>query len=334
MSQMSRMVALLVVFMGTPAVSWAADPVQNPAQDAASESTENEEKESGEEGAVDIPAVQVEGQKEQPKANDPVGTYKQPRWTVRRPFANNRVYVNPAGYAEFNIFFSPEFALEEPSEASLETQYEFEIGLGNRLQFDAYLVTTQQGWTGPFGVTEEKLEVRWAFADWGKIWGNPTLYLEWAHGHAPFGASGAEFKQSNGAIDFEPTESHTSIEPKLLLGGNVGERWFAATNLVFEQVLGEPENEYAITGGLSYLAHDPKLYLGVDVEAEAEAEEFKFKEYKFIGGPSLQWYPSEPVHIGLSAFVGPEFEKETEEGETEWESEMVFKGLLIAGYEF
>ena len=26
---------------------------------------------------------------------------------------------------------------------------------------------------------ESKVELRWAFADWGKIWGNPTIYLEW-----------------------------------------------------------------------------------------------------------------------------------------------------------
>ncbi|MFB6352199.1 MAG: hypothetical protein ABEN55_02405 [Bradymonadaceae bacterium] len=267
----------------------AADPVQNPAQDAAekgSEKDKKKKKKKGKEGkkgdeAVDVPAVQVKGQKEQPKANDPVGTYKQPRWTVRRPFSASRVYVNPAGYAEANIFYSPSFSLSEPSETTVETEYEFEIGLGHRLQFDAYLVGLQEGgWNAPFRIAEKKFEVRWAFADWGKIWGNPTLYFEWAHAN----------------------KGHPAIEPKLLLGGNLSDKAFAALNL--------------------------------DVEGEYETIPGKKNEYSVLAGPSLQWYPLEPVHIGLTTFVGPKFEIEAEEGEIERSNETMFRGMMIAGYEF
>ena len=305
--------AVVVIAVSAATEARAADPVQNPAQDAAegSSDTKKGSEKSGEE-AVDVPAVQVAGQKEQPKANDPVGTYDQPRWTVRRPFGASRVYVNPAGYAETNIFYAPEFALSEPDAATVETEYEFEIGLGHRLQFDAYLVALQEGgWNAPFQIAEQKFEFRWAFADWGKIWGNPTLYLEWAHS----------------------TQSHPAIEPKLLLGGNLSEKAFAAFNLVYETTLGGPtKHEFAGTFGISYLVHDPKLFLGVDVETELELEPAEDKrEIGVLAGPSVQWYPLEPVHLGLTTFVGPEFEKE---GDEEMESETAFRGLLIAGYEF
>lgn len=296
--------------------------------------------------AVGVPAVRVKGQREQPKANDPVGTYEQPRWTVRRPFSFSRVYVNPSGYAELNLFYTPQFALEEPSDAAIETEYEFEIGLGSRLQFDAYLVTGQSGWGGPFGVIEEKLELRYAFADWGEIWGNPTLYLEWAHGHAPTDAAtlnesaSASSEETPGGgttttIEFQEFESSpTSIEPKLLLGGNIGDSWFGATNLVYEQPIGGDKNEreFGLSAGLAYLAVDPELFIGGDLESELGLVEGEAKEIGAVAGPSLQWYPSTPVHVGFSALFGMEFEDQ--QGEEGFESEAVSRTRLIVGYQF
>lgn len=341
------LVCAVVSAIAIPSISHAADPKQSPSKgaDEIREESEEEASSSGEDPA-EVPAVRVRGQKEQPKANDPVGTYDQPRWTVRRPFSMSRVYVNPSGYAEFNLFFTPEFNLAEPSDAGIETEYEFEVGLGSRLQFDAYLVTAQAGWGGPFGVVEEKLELRYAFADWGEIWGNPTLYLEWAHGHAPVSAdtlndsASVSTEETPGGststeLQFREFESSaTSIEPKLLLGGNMGESLFGALNLVYEQPIGGgvSEREFGLSSGIAYLAIDPELFIGGDVESELALEEGEVSEIGAFGGPSVQWYPSEPVHVGLSALFGVEFEGE--EGESGLESEGVSRTRLIVGYEF
>jgi len=356
---MRRMIVFAVVsVIAIPSISRAADPKKSPSrgaeenqQDSGNEQSSSEA-ESEDEKGVDVPAVRVRGQKEQPKANDPVGGYEQPRWTVRRPFSVSRVYVNPSGYAEFNFFFTPEFALAEPSDAGITSEYELEVGLGKRLQFDLYLVTGQMGWGGPFGVVEEKLELRYAFADWGEIWGNPTLYFEWAHGHAPIGADtlneSASVSTDDTAgggttteIEFREFESSpTEIEPKLLLGGNMGDALFGAANFVYEQPIGggESEREFGLSGGLAYLAVDPELFLGGDVESEMELEEGEVHEVGAFAGPSVQWYPSEPVHVGFSALFGTELEKEEgeegEDGESGFESEGVSRLRLIVGYEF
>jgi hypothetical protein len=340
--------------------SWAADPVDNPAASAA-------EEESKGDSTVTVPSVEVEAEKKRPKATDRVGEYEQPRWTTRR-FSASRVYVNPPGLGEFNYFFTPEFALSEPGEAEIGSEYELEIGLGHRMQFDLYLVTAKTGWDGAYSVTGEKLEFRYAFADWGELWGNPTVYLEWAHNH----------------------NSPSAIEPKLLLGGELANKLFGAVNLVYERPLSGSESEikgttpgdlnfseqtvefpekktvatksvsgkqeFALTAGLTHVLFDPSFYVGVDTEFEYKTADVEvvadetsthtFSEIEVFGGPSLQWYPTSNSHVGFTGFVGYKTENEVEveveeekgaleaEVEEETESEPLFKALLNVGYEF
>jgi hypothetical protein len=52
------------------------------------------------------------------------------------------------------------------------------MGLGHRLQLDLYLQTEQAGHQAPLEIGAEKVELRWALADWGVIPLNPTLYAE------------------------------------------------------------------------------------------------------------------------------------------------------------
>lgn len=50
--------------------------------------------------------------------------------------------------------------------------------------------------------------------------------------------------------------------------------------------------------------------------------------------PTMQWRPLEPMHIGLTTFVGPAFEIEGEGDEIERSDDTMFRGLMIAGDEF
>ena len=64
--------------------------------------------------------------------------------------------------------------------------------IGHRVQLDLYQVYKKDGSNGTNTLDATKFELRYALADWGKIWGNPTLYGEWEQ--AADGPDAIEFK--------------------------------------------------------------------------------------------------------------------------------------------
>lgn len=236
------------------------------------------------------------------REEDRFGPYDQPLWTAHRRFPTTRVYVRPPGTFEFEYWKRVDIP-HDGGPAEVQTQYEFEVGLPGRFQVDMYLVTNQEGNGGPSSTNGEKLEVRWAFADWDKVWGNPTLYLEVA------------------SQDQEPD----TIEGKLLLGGEMAPGWHWGTNLVFErETSGDLSNNHEITAGLSRVMADEQWSLGGELKASmtnTHADRSEFEE-ELLVGPSLQYRPLRNIHLDLATLVGigadsPDFE-----------------GFLVLGYEF
>jgi hypothetical protein len=226
---------------------------------------------------------------------DPFGEYKQPVWSVTRRFPTTRVYVLPRGNVELEYWLTTQGKISGDSEPEYESQLEVEFGLGHRLQLDLYLVFGQKGHAAPLGLTNEKIELRYAFADWGVLWGNPTIYLEW----------------------IRQNEKPQKGEVKFLLGDQISQRWFWGFNLVYERVMGgEGEQEYAATAGVSYGAIDNYLGVGLEVRmiaADTQGARFDFVEKKFLAGPSVQWKPIRGVHLDLVPMFGVEMgEEETE----------------------
>jgi hypothetical protein len=239
--------------------------------------------------AWEMPAIEVPGEaKPEYREEEAFGSYQQPRWTSRRVFPNTRIYVVPAGKAEAEWWFSY-YAPFKPKngvdDRYVRTQWELEFGLGHRLQLDIYLVGEQQGFK-EFALTREKFEIRYALADWGKIWGNPTLYLEWVHRNADADA----------------------IEGKILLGGQIASGWHGGMNLQWERKLGgDKENEYAVVGGISRVVVDEKLAIGAEVKtqfSDFEGGRWHFTEAQYLAGPSLLWHPVPPANILLTGLFG------------------------------
>src|SRR5262249_21809244 len=128
--------------------------------------------------STDRPPIVVEGrQLSELREEDRIGPYGQPRWTAKRRFANTRVYVLPEGQVEFTYWHISELP-KHGGPTLVQTEYEVEFGLPYRFQLDLYAVSKKQGNDGPLDFDEQRVELRYALADWGKIWGNPTLYLE------------------------------------------------------------------------------------------------------------------------------------------------------------
>jgi hypothetical protein len=240
-----------------------------------------------------LPAINVPGEaKPELREEDLVGSYGQPRWTANRRFPTTRIYVIPEGKAEAEFWMRYTFPLAHASEQrEIRDYYELSFGLGHRLQMDIYFVTQEDGIgsNSQIQLKREQLEMRYALADWGTIWGNPTLYLEWQH--------------RNGENDW--------IEPKILLGGQVAPGWHAGFNLVLEKELAGPkwENEYDVTAGLSRTIVDQTFHVGV--EGYIEVHDFKESRFQFsnterlfLAGPSFLIQPIAPMHILISPLIG------------------------------
>jgi hypothetical protein len=231
------------------------------------------------------PPVVVEGRRVSDlREEDRIGSYQQPEWTSHRRFAETRVYVRPEGTAEFEYWLIPETPSGGGS-TETATQYEFEFGLPYRFQLDLYMVSHQDGNEGPMTFDEQKFEVRYALADWDVIWGNPTVYLEWA------------------AINDAPDH----VEAKLLLGGEAGSGWHWGTNLVFEhETGGNQENAYEITAGLSRTLTDRRFSAGLEVKAAWIDDKTDRGNYanEVLLGPSFQFRPLPNSHIDIAPLFG------------------------------
>jgi len=190
-----------------------------------------------------------------------VGPYGQPLWTTMRMFASTRVYVmNPPGTAMYEKWFDIRQRRNGP--AQIRMRDEFTFGLGNRLQLDLYSHTVYDGENGDkeFKWRGFSWEFRYALADWGKLWGNPTLYWE-----------------------TKMLDGRWGIEPKLLLGDRIGKSGIWGFNAIYEGNLADKkelrEDEYAYTASYANIINND-LTLGVS---------HMFRYNDFDGG-SQEWY--------------------------------------------
>jgi hypothetical protein len=235
------------------------------------------------------------------REEDPVGPYGQPEWTTHRRFAFTRIYVRPPGTFAFEYWLRPTIP-RDGGPSDVRTQYEFEVGLPGRWQMDLYLNQNKEGSEGEMK-NENAFELRYALADWGKLWGNPTLY--------------GEYKSRDAEVDV--------VEFKFLVGDELSSSWHWGSNLYLERELGGPgENDYGFTAGLSKTLDDQRFSLGLELKIEyidlsASRGEF---EKVYLLGPSAQYRPTSHVHMDLAPLIGM------------GPDSPAMQALFVVGYEF
>ena len=234
--------------------------------------------------SFEMPPTIVQAKRLSPlREEDRIGSYGQPRWTAARRFPATRIYVIPEGMFEFEYWGR----IEKPRKghATHETQYEVEIGLPDRFQLDLYWAAEKTGRDGAVEPSAQKIELRYALANWGEIWGNPTLY--------------EEYKEVNGGSDV--------WETKLLLSDEICSGWHWGTNFVWErEITGNLSNTFEWTTGVSHTLQDEKLSLGVETKVEFEnthADRNTFNQGLEVG-PSLQWRPLPAMHVDFAPLIG------------------------------
>lgn len=235
-----------------------------------------------------LPEIVVQGQPPAKlREEDRVGSYGQPRWTATRRFPTTRVYIVPEGKLELEYWLRATF--NKDGTVKYRSLYEAEIGLPHRFQFDIYLRTDEaRGGANDGEVYQsQQLELRYALADWGRLPGNPTLYLEW--------------------IRHDERDEPDQIEPKLLFGGDLFPRWHWGVNFVGEfQTGGELEREYSVRSGLSYTVRDSRLSVGTECQASFTdtREDRGDYETSVVLGPSLQYKPFPQFTMNTAPLFG------------------------------
>jgi hypothetical protein len=202
-----------------------------------------------------------------------VGENNQPAWTLVRKFPSTRTYIMvPKGTVMYEKWFDMRTPRGgDPTEVRMRDEIAF--GLANRLELDLYLHTVYKsdGYESSYGFRGFSWEIRYALAEWGKIWGNPTLYFE--------------HKLLDG--------KYQGIEPKLLLGDRIGKRGIWGVNLIYEAYTAptreDQKREYAYTASYGQVINDD-LTIGVsnmfrhnDVDGSNEWYVGPALQYRFNG---------------------------------------------------
>jgi hypothetical protein len=250
----------------------------------------------------EMPAIEV-----RPGAlreEDRIGSNGQPRWTAHRRFDDVPVYVLAEGEVVFQYWLVGTDRREDQP-TRLEHAFELEFGLPWRFQLGLYHVEAQEGREAPLATAADKVELRWALADWEVVPGNPTLHLEYSN--------------ESGAPDL--------LEGKLLVGGELAAGWHWATNLALERRLGgERENAYGMTNALSYTIRDGFFALGAEDRIENEREETGpdagLRRTGASLGPDLQLRPTPRFHVNAALLFALNEEADP------------LVGRIVVGYEF
>jgi hypothetical protein len=233
----------------------------------------------------------------------PIGVTGRPEWTSARRFTQTRVYIQKEPW---EVGIESWWRIKNKRDGAIAHRLleEVEIGLPYRMQLDLY-ADIEGNQDGDFHYQSFNVELRWAIANWGRIWGNPTLYAEYKFADAHWGPDVYEFK--------------------LLLGDQIASRWHWGVNFVWEAETGwDREHEFQIAGGLSYTVIDKRLGIGIEAlyDNSTVKEGRGDPENQFNIGPSVQWRVTDRLHIDLSCLFGTNDDS----------AEQI--GFVIVGYDF
>jgi hypothetical protein len=125
-------------------------------------------------------------------------------------------------------------------------------------------------------------EIRYALADWGKIWGNPTIYLE-----------------------HKLLDGRMGIEPKLLLGDRIGNNGIWGLNLIYEGNLAPTkelqEREYASTASYGHIINND---VTIGVSSMYRYNDYEGSSQEIYLGPLFQYRFNGHAYLSVEVMPG------------------------------
>jgi hypothetical protein len=225
----------------------------------------------------------------------PVGEYRQPEWTTFRRFPSTRVYLQtPPGGVQFEQWFENRKSKDRSQPDETRLKQELEFGLGHRLQLDLYMneLHIRDGANSTYQWSGYSVELRYAFADWNQIWGNPTVYVEYT-------------------MNDQNHDGPDAIEVKALFGGELRPGWHWGANLVHERSLAAENSrieESAVVASVSHTVVDDLLSVGATseyvYESSPSAATPRDRTHELLLGPSFQLIPHPRAAIDVEPLWG------------------------------
>ena len=266
MKYLGILTALMSLNVSSPALSWAAEE-SKPGTQVEMEPTVSE--------------VYSDPSKADPDA--PIGSYRQPYWATRRIFPGGRSYLIPRKDLEAEFWFNTKVHRFDQGTQYL-LQHEIEYGFADHLQFDFYLNEIKMP-GDIFKFEGIQLELRYALADWGKLFLNPTFYFE--------------YHPRNGFPD--------RAEIRLLLSETIAPNWHFVSNLGVEsEFSGDQTHEYLLSAAIARSIVGDRFSVGVEAKTEWNdtlSTRGTLNKELYVG-PSLRWRPSATFHIAYTTFIG------------------------------
>lgn len=189
---------------------------------------------------------------------------RSPEFTQDRTLPGTRFWLLDPGNKEVQFWYRPKVDRGAHDTSHL-LQAEIEIGVLPHLQLDLYQnVVKEPG--ADWKHEGNQIEARISFADYGEIWANPVLYLEW-----------------------HPRDDDDKYEVRVLLGGEVARGVLVAVNPFWEHdVQGAQTWEWGGTAGLSAAIARDAVHLGLEFKAAFErAEGAGETEQAYLLGPNV-----------------------------------------------
>jgi hypothetical protein len=233
-----------------------------------------------------VTAGPATAQGNQPPAGEPAPRDGQPEWVASRPFGESDLYVLPKGVSAFVV--SLRSTRPETGAMATESAYRADFGLPARFQLGVHATGRAEGRDAIGNIDAQALEMRWAFAEWGRVWGNPTMEIGWT----------------------EASRGPDVATVKLLLGGGHANGWRWASNVIWAQQAGaEREIERAVTAGAAYA---PGRFVSIGAEARVALTDRLVSggsartamSHELLAGPSVQFRPVRRLFIDLAPLFG------------------------------
>ncbi|MGZ3419768.1 MAG: hypothetical protein ACXVEE_17975 [Polyangiales bacterium] len=213
---------------------------------------------------------------------------RSPSWTQTRSFAATRFWRLDKGEQEVELWWSARLHKdgEDPAINRHLFQIEYMVSLVKGLQLDVYANYEYEVGKGT-RIEGAQIEARIAPWDYGKIFANPVLYLEWH----------PQNRDANRG------------EARLLLGGEIVPRLRVAMNLLWEQNLDSPtgakadyipDREIGGTGALGYEIVPRTLSLGGETRLVWDQQGTETYKTTMKVGPAL-WLKIVPNHLRLTS---------------------------------
>ena len=213
---------------------------------------------------------------------------RSPAWTQSRTFAATRFWRLDRGQQEFELWYSVRARKDGVDGDTRHLwQVEYMVSLIRGVQLDVYANYQYDKQNGPH-LEGAQIETRIAPWNYGDLFGNPVLYLEW----------------------HPQTRDANRGEARLLFGGNLGvPRLRGALNLLVEQNLDSPtgrradflaDREIGGTAAAAYEVVERALSLGGETRLIWDQQGTTEYQRTMKVGPAL-WLSALDAHVHLTA---------------------------------